>query len=123
MFLIHDQLDNVQRFPLNRLLEEILKVSGKEDLTRVWMVQSARGYGLDVCLLEDSLDAQNPFPIPASDLLRISKDQGQWFYDLRCADPSLGVEFGMIDSSALFIGGNDAIAARVSRAFENVAEV
>jgi hypothetical protein len=82
-----------------------------------------RGYGLDICDLEDKVIEQDIVEIGAIKLIEIAKDTGQWFYDLDCYDDIKGIHFGLFDSSALFIDGESERIQNVLEVFEKVESI
>lgn len=122
MYLIKDPVDDSQRFPLTAFLEHVLNAVGAGDASRNWRVFCSWGYGKDVCALEDLLEERESIQIQPSDLLRISKDTGQWFYDLHCVDEQAFLRFGVLDSSALYLDGNEDLCKRIADCFDQVSQ-
>lgn len=117
MYLIRDSTNDGQQFPLTKLLEEVCLVDEKAGLPSSWLITSVQGYGLDVCALEDAINTRGSLSINAERLVDISRDENQWFYDLRCLDPGLNMEFGVLDSAALFLQGNEEQSRLISSCF------
>ena len=118
-FLIRDQADGPQQLPLDHLLNRVLAVSGRRT-GLLWRVTNARGYGVEVCQLEDSLEEKESVVVEPDRLIQIARDKTQWFYDLHCVDDLLPLFFGLQDSTALYVRGSEALCRKVSASFHNV---
>lgn len=118
-FLIRDQIDGPQQLPLDRLLSRVLAVSGCRP-GLLWVITHARGYGIEVCELEDSLSGKKSVEVEPDRLVRIARDKTQWFYDLHCIDDSVPLLFGLQDSTALYVRGREALCREVSAVFDKV---
>lgn len=117
MLSIKDATDDAQQLPLAHLLEF---VRGLASQSSTWTITSANGYGKDICSLEDALDKEVSMVVEPLELIRICRDENQWFYDLRCFDESLEMSFGIVDSTALFVEGEKRICDKVAAEFEDV---
>lgn len=122
MYLILDPMDDGQQFPLARFLAEVAAI-GRSPSRPYWEVVSACGYGKDVCDMEDVLEDQASIPDGAEQVLKISSDPNQWFYDLQCVDCDSGLRFGVLDSSGLFIEGSEELCRLVTAKFEDVRRI
>lgn len=118
MILIKDKDDTPQAFPLLRLAKLVGKAVGCGD-TDTWSVVRARGYGTDVCALEDRLRALPVVALTARAMMTLMADSTQWFYDLECQVVP-GVRFGLIDSGALFLDAPEAIMDAIGAQFSAV---
>lgn len=114
---IMDKERTPQRFPLQRLFREVIKVTGAT--AEVCNVLAARGYGLRVNQLEEDLDAVDAVPVPIAELDRLSAGTEEWFYDLEAEVPGTGVRFGLHDSTALFVDGEQSVTEAVAAAFSD----
>ena len=122
MYLTRDRVDDGQQLPLARFLANVA-ATVRDGNRRDWRVMSARGYGEDVCDLEDSLEGRASIPVRMDELLRISSDPDQWFYDLHCVEDVSGLRLGVLDSGALYIRGSDELCRSVTAHFEDVTRV
>jgi hypothetical protein len=43
----------------------------------------------------------------------------EWFYDVEVRVPGSSITFGLHDSTALFVDGEDAVVARIASAFSD----
>jgi len=107
MYLILDKISGPQRFPLSKLLRMVNEVANNGK-NAIWKLIKVRGYGAEVCKLEDEIINKNEDILVTSDeIIKISDDPDQWFYDLDCCDENKRINFGVLDSGALFIKGED----------------
>lgn len=120
MILIHDRVDAGQQLPLTALLKRVLDFIPAHEPTKTWRILNASGYGQGVCQLEDEVDRDGHLEMNCSKLILISEDPNQWFYDLHVLDDELGIEFGLFDSSYLFLGGNEDIGRELASTFQKV---
>ncbi len=120
MYLIRDHVQDAQRFPLTKLLE---LVANSIDTNRIiWTIKKARGYGEQICEIEDNLMTMDEVKVTANKLIDISKDDEQWFYDLECYNDE-GMKFGIIDSNFLFIEASEKEVSGIIRQFDKVSKI
>jgi hypothetical protein len=113
-----DKDQTPQRFPLQRLLHQVIDASGAE-ITQCRVVR-ASGYGLHVHGLQEQLDSVDAIDVLVSDLDELTAGVEEWFYDLEVELPGLGIRFGLHDSTALFVEGDRTLVEAVGAAFSNV---
>lgn len=118
-YLIRDKSPGPQGFPLDTLLERVLEASNHEQ-ERSWILEKVRGYGLEVCELEDRVLSSQEVTAPASKILKLARDPNQWFFDLHCFDKSLSLSFGLLDSTMLFVDGDEEKASLIAHSFRKV---
>jgi hypothetical protein len=109
---IMDKDQTPQRFPLQRLLHEVIRASGAE-VTQCRVVR-ASGYGLRINRLQEQLDSVDAMDIPVSDLDELTAGVEEWFYDLEAELPGIGIRFGLHDSTALFVEGEPTLVETVA---------
>lgn len=119
MYFIYDVTADSQRFPLLPLLQTIVAVIYGPSKA-IWRVAKVRGYGLAICTLEDDVIAEDIVEIEAESLIGIAQDPTQWFYDVDCSDDDKQIRFGLFDSTALFIDGDNVLIPTVLAAFTKV---
>ena len=114
---VRDHTDDGQRFPLTTFLELLLS-SGTIELSDQITIANCWGYGKKVCDWEDKIDLHGHVEIPFAELLELTRNSDQWFYDLKCRDANELV-FGVFDSSALFLKGTCEFVERIVGSFRN----
>jgi hypothetical protein len=115
-FWIMDKDQTPQRFPLQRLFRQVVKVTGTK--AEVCNVLRARGgYGLRVCELEQESDAVDMVTVPMSELDELCAGTEEWFYDLEVQIPGTDIRFGLHDSTALFVEGEQLLCESVAATF------
>lgn len=114
-FWIMDEDETPQRFPLQRLFRGVLEAT--ETRAEVCEVSRARGYGLRVNELERGLEVADAVTVPVSDLDELSAGVEEWFYDLEARVPGTDIRFGLHDSTALFVEGEQVLCEAVAAMF------
>lgn len=114
-FWIMEKDQTPQRFPLQRLLRQVIKVTGTN--AEVCNVLRARGYGLRVNDLERELDTADMVTVPMSELDDLMAGTEEWFYDLEAEVPGTDVRFGLHDTTALFVEGDPLLSESVAATF------
>jgi hypothetical protein len=118
MYLIRDKAEGPQRLPLALLLERIAELKGS---CARWRISKTRGYGEQICDLEDRVLREDSVLIDADEVIRLANDPQQWFYDLACSTEDGTFFFGVLDSGALFLSGDDDLVRRLLVGFREVA--
>jgi len=115
---IMDEDDTPQRFPLQRLLRRVFEVTGARDhgcdVTRV-----RGGYGERVHALEESLDSIDAVRVSFSEIEALTEGREEWFYDFEAKLPGTAIRFGLHDSTALFVEGEQPFVEAVVAAFDD----
>lgn len=112
---IMDKDQTPQRFPLQRLVRKVVEMTGTK--AEVCSVLRARGYGLRVNELERELDIADMVAVPLSELDELSAGTEQWFYDLEVQIHGTDVRFGLHDSTAMFVEGDQLLCESVAATF------
>ena len=123
IYLVRDKTSDGQQFPLGRLLESLTPLLDDLVLKRDWIVTAVRGYGDDVCAMEDDLGENASIEVSSELVLAVAADPRQWFYDLRCEIPPGNVAFGVLDSGGLLFQGDEMLARQVLKPFEEISVV
>jgi hypothetical protein len=114
-FWIMDNDQTPQRFPLQRLFRQVIRMTNTK--SEVCHVLRARGYGLRINELDHELDSVDMVVVPMSELDRLSAGSEEWFYDLDARIPGADIRFGLHDSTALFVEGDAQICESVAATF------
>ena len=122
-FVIRDEDDSPQRYPLIRLLRSVDHALGGE--VRDWRVMRLWGQGLRTGRLEDrvnEIELGDDIIVTTELLLSLDRDPNEWFYDviIRTLDRSLSL--GIFDSGFMFVEGPAGVARAAAAPFELVEE-
>jgi hypothetical protein len=100
-YLILDEVDTPQRFPLSLLLDSVAR---ERTVEMGWIVTRSRGFGRQVTLMDDALEFSDGIVLSHSFLTDLAAKGQQWFYNLDAClmgDPT--VRIGVFDSSYLYL--------------------
>ena len=119
-YWILDREDTPQGFPLRKLVAEIRELARDGDGR--FLIRRSQGYGAQVCQWDDRLDQADEISVTADELERLSSGTEEWFYNLdaRCVTPTVTIDFGLHDSSALFLDAPPDLAKQVTAKFKEV---
>ena len=117
---IFDKIETAQGFPLLELLKQVIVVLDATDAS--FFVTRARGYGDQVCELDEATDRSNEVAVSTEDLERLSRGTDEWFYDVEVVGRAQErtVRFGLHDSTALFVEAEAELVKRITSAFKDV---
>lgn len=119
-YLIADEDDTPQRFPLGRLLGALAVTSLGPP---VWLVVRAAGYGERINELGETLDDVDSVEMSHAELAELARGVDEWFYDVEITSPDQTIRFGIIDSSAMFVDGPDDVLAAALGGFDAIEEL
>jgi hypothetical protein len=122
LYWVHDGDQTPQHFPLQRLVRRVREEMGPSSeffLIRAW------GFGERINEWVNGLDALAPnarAPISFDELDRLSEGVEEWFYDVsvEAVAGDKRFEFGLHDSSCLYLDGDRPLIDKVAAAFSDV---
>lgn len=119
-YWILDRDDTPQGLPLRLLIARIRELV--RDADGKFVIRRAQGYGAEINSWDEELDQADEIAVPADELERLSIGTDEWFYNLdaRCAAPGVTIDFGLHDSSALFLDAPQNLAAQITEGFKEV---
>jgi hypothetical protein len=117
---ILDREDTPQGLPLRQLIVKIREVLCPEGCQ--FLLIRSQGYGAQVCHWEAMLDTADHVSVSSHELERLTSGMDEWFYNLhvRCVMPAETIEFGLHDSTALFLDAPPALAGQITGDFKQV---
>jgi hypothetical protein len=111
-YWISDEVDTPQRFPLQSLLDRIVKHAGNSSR---WLVARAEGYGEQVNELSREIDEGIVPLLETSALRRLLEGVEEWFYHLDVRTEDGEIRFGLHDSSATYLEASAQLAEAILR--------
>lgn len=105
--------------PLSVLLGLLLEIC-PEKLRGEWRIlKGAHGYGERVCEIEDSLANIAFVTVDGESLLHLLAEEEQFFDNARITVLSSGLEFGIHDSTFLYVKGDSTLLDEVAARFRD----
>lgn len=119
-YWIFDRDDTPQGYPLRKLIAKIREVAGTAGCG--FFVRRSEGYGLSVNHWGELLDQADEIAVSLDELERLSDGTEEWFYNLdaRCVTPTAVINFGLHDSSMLFVEAFSGLAEKIIVEFSDV---
>jgi hypothetical protein len=109
--------------PLSVLLRVLLGIC-PEKLRGEWkLLKGAYGYGEKVCEIEDSLAGAEFVKVDGQNLRHLLAENEQYFDNARITVPSSGLEFGIHDSTFLYVKGDRTLLDEVAAEFRDTDSV
>ena len=93
--------------PLAVLLQLLAKVCPERIRNRWTIFRGASGYGERVCEIEDALEASDSIVVDSEEMLHLLCAGSQYFNHARIRVDASNTEFGVHDSTFLFVRGNE----------------
>jgi hypothetical protein len=122
-YLIEDNDDTPQRFPLKKLFFCVLETLPTRNVQ--FHVLRSQGYGLTVNQWDSLLDEQESIVVEKAVLEQMLEGVDEWFYDLNVevVGEDLTIRFGLHDSTFMYIEGPADIADSIAGRFRTVRQV
>lgn len=114
-YWIHDRSDTPSGLPLAKL---VAVLRSEYPTAEACEISAARGYGLQVCAWDAATDTLDHVVVKLATLEQLLREKQEWFYDLQAVIRAVPIAFGLHDSSALFVEGQDSKLLRVVRHFD-----
>lgn len=119
-FWIFDEIETPQCFPLGTLMDAVLEQFGSV-APELWLLR-ARGYGLTVNQWDNALDDKEKLLVGQTALAKLCAGEDEWFYDLDvlAVSTELEINFGLHDSTAMYVCAPEKISNAIARRFKVV---
>ncbi|HKY36565.1 MAG TPA: hypothetical protein VJN18_11535 [Polyangiaceae bacterium] len=115
---IFDQDSTPQRFPLQKLVRTVGELATLR--ARACVISRADGYGLRVNGLAQKLATLDTLSLTFQELDELSAGVDEWFYNLDAALPEADLAFGLHDSTALYVEGDESMVGSLTASFRDV---
>ena len=116
-YWIFEPDDSPMHLPLGRLIQRLREQFPHADSCEI---TRSRGYGEQVNRWHEQLDSKDMVVVGVALLFQISAGGEDWFYDLEATIPECDVRFGLHDSTALFVEGEETLVESIVRGFRDV---